>query len=324
MSQGDGEAALGVAAVARRLGVATGTLRTWARRYGIGPSEHETGSRRRYTARDLARLDRMKELMLEGASPAEAARAALAAAPEGEDVAQAPARPARRPRRGRAGGGRVVPLRDASPAARGLARAAMSLDAEACTALLVDEVRRHGVVPAWDQLVQPVLTGIGERVRVTGAGTEVERLFSESVELALRTAVRVRTDAPRWRPVLLAALEPETHRLPLVAVASALRERGVPHRLLGPALPARAFAAAVTRTGPSAVFLWSQGVTAVPGPEVVGAVRPRPAVVLGGPGYQDDGWRPGVRWVDTLGMTVEALTELAAPGRDRGRGPGER
>ena len=32
--------ALGVVAVARRLGVATGTLRTWDRRYGLGPGEH--------------------------------------------------------------------------------------------------------------------------------------------------------------------------------------------------------------------------------------------------------------------------------------------
>lgn len=319
MTQGDAEAVLGVAAVARRLGVATGTLRTWARRYGIGPSEHETGSRRRYTARDLARLDLMKDLMLEGASAAEAATAALQAAPDEGDTVVQP-QPAPRARRGRAGGGRVVALRDASPAARGLARAAMSLDSDACTALLVDEVRRHGVVVAWDQLVQPVLTGIGERVRVTGTGIEVERLFSESVELALRTAVRPRPAvAPRRRPALLAALEPETHRLPLVALAAALRERGVAHRLLGPGLPARAFAAAVTRTGPSAVFLWSQGAADPPGPDVVGAVRPRPAVVLGGPGYQHDSWRPGVRWVDTLGTAVETLSELASP---RGRRPG--
>ena len=45
---------LEVAAVARRLGVATGTLRTWDRRYGLGPSEHQAGTRRRYTAADLA------------------------------------------------------------------------------------------------------------------------------------------------------------------------------------------------------------------------------------------------------------------------------
>ncbi len=35
--------ALTVAAVARRLGVAPATLRTWDRRYGLGPSEHTPG-----------------------------------------------------------------------------------------------------------------------------------------------------------------------------------------------------------------------------------------------------------------------------------------
>jgi transposase-like protein len=38
------------AAVAARLGVATTTLRTWSRRYGIGPADHEPGRHRRYTA----------------------------------------------------------------------------------------------------------------------------------------------------------------------------------------------------------------------------------------------------------------------------------
>ncbi|MCA1655283.1 MAG: MerR family transcriptional regulator, partial [Pseudonocardiaceae bacterium] len=34
---------LPVAAVARRLGIAPATLRTWDRRYGIGPRVHTTG-----------------------------------------------------------------------------------------------------------------------------------------------------------------------------------------------------------------------------------------------------------------------------------------
>ena len=41
-------AGLTVAAVARRMGVAPATLRTWDRRYGVGPGEHEAGTHRRY------------------------------------------------------------------------------------------------------------------------------------------------------------------------------------------------------------------------------------------------------------------------------------
>ena len=42
-------------AVARRLGVAVTTLRTWHQRYDLGPSAHEPGKHRRYTEEDVAR-----------------------------------------------------------------------------------------------------------------------------------------------------------------------------------------------------------------------------------------------------------------------------
>ena len=69
--------ALTVAAVARRLGVAPATLRTWDRRYGLGPSEHSVGEHRRYSETDLARLTLMRKLVIAGVTPAEAAQQAL-------------------------------------------------------------------------------------------------------------------------------------------------------------------------------------------------------------------------------------------------------
>jgi transposase-like protein len=73
--------ALTVAAVARRLGVAPATLRTWDRRYGLGPSAHAAGSHRRYTADDVARLLVMRGLTLDGVAPSEAANGAAASSP---------------------------------------------------------------------------------------------------------------------------------------------------------------------------------------------------------------------------------------------------
>ena len=70
---------LAVAAVAKRLGVAPATLRTWDRRYGLGPSGRTAGSHRRYTADDVARLLVMRRLTLEGVAPVDAARAAVEA-----------------------------------------------------------------------------------------------------------------------------------------------------------------------------------------------------------------------------------------------------
>jgi hypothetical protein len=71
------EPQLSVAAVARKLGIAPATLRTWDRRYGIGPADHTPGRYRRYSADDLARLELMRYALLHGASPASAANYAL-------------------------------------------------------------------------------------------------------------------------------------------------------------------------------------------------------------------------------------------------------
>ncbi|MCU1589704.1 MAG: transcriptional regulator, MerR family, partial [Frankiales bacterium] len=101
---------LPVAAVARRLGIAPATLRTWALRYGLGPADHVAGAHRRYDEADLARLETMRRLTQEGVLPVDAARVALAGtAPEdgdGLDGALAV------PRRGGTGG-RLLALQDA-------------------------------------------------------------------------------------------------------------------------------------------------------------------------------------------------------------------
>ncbi|MFD9480770.1 MerR family transcriptional regulator, partial [Streptomyces nojiriensis] len=65
-------------AVARRLGVAPTTLRSWDRRYGIGPAAREDGRHRRWTSGDIAVLQEMCRLTASGVPPAEAARAARA------------------------------------------------------------------------------------------------------------------------------------------------------------------------------------------------------------------------------------------------------
>jgi DNA-binding transcriptional MerR regulator len=57
-------------AAARRLGVAVTTLRSWHQRYGLGPSGHEHGHHRRYSADDMARLVLMQELVSAGVTPA--------------------------------------------------------------------------------------------------------------------------------------------------------------------------------------------------------------------------------------------------------------
>ena len=49
--------------VAKHLGIAESTLRSWHRRYGIGPQGAEPGRYRRYGEEDVARLRRMLDLI---------------------------------------------------------------------------------------------------------------------------------------------------------------------------------------------------------------------------------------------------------------------
>lgn len=283
-----------VAAVARRLGVAPATLRTWDRRYGLGPSEHEAGAHRRYSAQDVERLTTMRRLTLDGVPPAVAAQVALAApdAGGGSDGADTRALPDRdgglgAPARG-GPGGRVLALPGASAAVRGLGRAAMALDAQVLTDTLREQVARYGVLHTWDHVLRPLLVAVGSRWAATGEGVEVEHLLSECAAGVLREVAGRAQEPPGRRPVLLASAPGEQHALPLHAVAAGLGERGIATRTLGAAMPGDALCAAVRRTGPSVLFLWSQlAETADAGVlDALPLTRPATALVVGGPGWR--------------------------------------
>lgn len=285
-------ARLTVAAVARRLGLAPATLRTWDRRYGLGPSEHEAGSHRRYTAADLDRLTAMRRLTLDGVAPAEAARVVLAGpVPADAPTGPLPDREGRIERsdaRRSGSGGRVLPVGGADPVVRGLSRAAMALDAHAVTAGVREQVELHGVLRTWHAVLRPLLVAVGARWAATGEGVEVEHLLAECASDVLREVAGRSVEPPGRRPVLLACAPGEQHALPLNALAAALAEQGLATRTLGAALPADALLAAVRRTGPAVLFVWSQ----LPGtadPEVLAdlpVTRPATAVLVGGPGWR--------------------------------------
>lgn len=74
------EAPLTVTAVSMRLGISPSTLRTWERRYGLGPGERRAGSHRRYLPADIARLAKMVDLVHAGVSPSDAAATVLSLA----------------------------------------------------------------------------------------------------------------------------------------------------------------------------------------------------------------------------------------------------
>ncbi|MCW2691508.1 MAG: hypothetical protein JWM67_112 [Mycobacterium sp.] len=293
-----------VASVARRLGIAPATLRTWDRRYGLGPGAHEAGQRRRYSEADVARLDHMRRLTHDGVAPAEAAAHARAL---DHPVARAE-------RRGGGPGGRVLALPGASPQTRGLARAAIALDQPAVVSLVRSSVRAFGIVGAWDVVLVPVLQAVGARWAMTGEGVDVEHLLSEAIVGVLREAGGSGSEPRNGRPVLLAAVEDENHTLPLHALAAALAERGLAVRMLGAALPAPALLSALRRTGAAALVLWAQ----VPGHadaqvlERIPATRPPTAVFAGGPGWDAVPLPGRTRRLASLSEAVDAVWDTVA------------
>lgn len=277
MSAPNGPATLTVSVLARRLGVAPATLRTWDRRYGIGPSGHAAGAHRRYTPDDVERLQVMRRLTREGVLPAEAARIALMAATL--DAAESAPTSASE---------RTVPLHDTEATVRGLIKAAQALDARSIDRTVAEALETHGVLWTWDSLLVPALTVIGDRWGSTGNGVDVEHLLAESILSGLR-AVTATAPVPRnSRPVLLACAPEELHSLPLHALSAALAERGIDARVLGARVPPGALGAAVRRAGASAVFVWAhhQQMADLEQLSAVPAMRPAVALVVGGPGWR--------------------------------------
>ncbi|MEU4735432.1 MULTISPECIES: MerR family transcriptional regulator [Streptomyces] len=356
--------------VARRLGVAPTTVRSWDQRYGLGPAARVGGRHRRWTAGDLARLERMCALTATGLPPAEAARLALheagaeaAAAdapPEGGPAgggsteggpvgrgstgrgstgrgstgrgpagsgprggreplpgareplpggggpgggapgAEAPApRRAVRARRPADGGG--LRLGDARQECKGLARAALRLDAAALDAQLEAAIEEYGLVAAWQEVIMPTLQAVGRKWENSGERyVEVEHFLSWHVSGALRRHTPPVPTAPAAAPdrsgaaTVLACVPGENHTLPLEVLAAALAERGLPVRMFGAAVPVESLVAAVRRTGPAAVGLWAQSRTTASRPLAqyvaglewgVRGARRRPAVLTLGPGW---------------------------------------
>jgi len=306
--------ALTAGAVARRLGVAVTTLRTWHQRYGLGPSQHVPGQHRRYTPQDMDRLHVMRRLTAQGVPPAEAAAWARRVPVPIDAVTPAPPGPLLfdpAPPGSRDGGGHTIPIGRAGPAARGLARAAMRLDGPALRDIIEMTVTNRGVVRAWDEVIMPVLIGIGSRYSDTRRFIEVEHLLSRSITEALSVVPRPAA-LPR---VLLTAADEEQHTLPLEALAAALAAQGVPTRLLGARVPPRALGEAVARTGPTAVVVWSQTPETADTTQLTalltGSNRPF-LVAAAGPGWAPDKLPDEVPLLGGLAEAVRVLTAAVA------------
>ncbi|WP_175954728.1 MerR family transcriptional regulator [Schaalia sp. Marseille-Q2122] len=131
------EAPLSVAAVAVKLGVSASTLRTWERRYGMGPTSRRSGAHRRYTPEDVALLKRMVEMIRSGVAASEAAKRLLNAMP-----------------------GAIAYDHTNPPAVEDILRCASSGELTALENLLGIAIAANGLVHTWADLLEPALDRI--------------------------------------------------------------------------------------------------------------------------------------------------------------------
>ena len=260
---------LTVAAVARRLGVAPATLRTWDRRYGLGPSSHEAGEHRRYCPNDLAKLTMMRRLITSGVAPCDAA--IRAKAHEGSATFD----------------NLVAEFEVRDDVVDSLHRASKALDKNFVETLLRKDISENGVIASWTEVIVPLLFLVGDEWAATGTGIEVEHMLSEIIKRLLREGVVEIKDPVNAQPVLLASVGEEVHCLALHALAAALAEKRIETFFLGARTPLEAISGMVKRSAPPAVFLWAQ-LDQNSDPKFfkdLPVVRPAPRVIVGGPGW---------------------------------------
>lgn len=262
---------LTVAAVARRIGVAPATLRTWDRRYGLGPSAHEAGEHRRYHPNDLAKLILMRRLITSGVAPSDAA--VKAKAHKGklsvEDL--------------------VEEFEIREEVVQALHRAAKSLDKSFVEMVLRQDIADKGVIASWTEVIVPLLFLVGDEWAATGTGIDVEHMLSEVIKRLLRECVVEIKDPVNTQPVLLASVGEEAHCLAIHALAAALAEKKIETFFLGARTPLEAISGMVKRSAPPAVFLWAQ-LEQNSDPKFFNelpVVRPAPRVIVGGPGWDE-------------------------------------
>lgn len=265
-----------VGVVASRLDLPIATLRSWTRRYRIGPPTHRAGQRRLYSENDIRRFQRMAELVRLGVSPSSAAQSAFDAQP-------------------------YVPADAAA-----LLAAAWALDAYACDRHLENRLRHDGVVETWDGLVRPTFDALAARQRDGVGCLDVEHVLSWAVSRALqRQPLPVDSESS---VIVLSCMPGEGHTLALEALRAALAERGRGAVMLGADTPIAAVFDALTHLSRTAeVVLWAH-THATADPRAAAAVVARVGSVnVAGPGWSTTVRPRGAVYLEGLADAVSRL-----------------
>ncbi len=208
-------AGLNIAALAHRTGVAPDTLRKWEQRYSILQPTRTAGGQRRYSERDVARVEWLRERLSEGYRIGEAATLLGTAGATGE------------------------PPHSPAELVRGILDALEHGDAADIGVYLDQAFALNSVEATLAKVVAPLLETIGDRWQAGELNTADEHLVSESVRSRLGHLLADTGGGVRGIAVLACA-PGERHELGLMMAAIALRRDGWNAVYLGSDTPAEA------------------------------------------------------------------------------------
>ena len=271
--------------VAELLGVSPVTLRTWAARYGVGPTLRDDGRHRRYSDADVRRLQYMQRLIDRGMRAREAAAAAFSRVDD------------------------AVREVDVDRHIEELERAAEDLEFTSLAALLDETLDALGPAAAWTEVLVPVLRHLGGRWLRGDVCFESEWALTGEISLALQRYSAGFANTPPGRAVLLACCPEERHSLPMEVLRAAMVEVGIPAVYLGQMVPAETTAAIASKLDPVVLFLWSMSADTADDLLVQRLRRHHGCdVAVAGPGWANPAARE-VPWVNDLAAALDLAAE---------------
>jgi DNA-binding transcriptional MerR regulator len=231
--------------IAQLSGIPATTLRAWERRYGLLQPDRAPSGHRLYTAEDLERVKRVKQLLDAGCPVREAARQVMAGAEEallgqpGQNSGQI--------------SGQIseywIQLR------RRLLNCLGSFDQQKLDNLYNEALSLYPFDLVSEQLIVPLLRELGERWPRRSTGIAEEHFFSAYLRNKLGSRLHHEAPRSRGRPLLLACVPGEQHEIGLLLFALAALGRGYRVIYLGADLPLGQIGPVVERTGALLVVL---------------------------------------------------------------------
>ncbi len=196
--------------------------------------------------------------------------------------------------------------------AAALLAALFALEEITAARLIERHLSHYGVLDTWDSLIRPAFAEIASQQAGGERCIDVEHLLSWTVMSCLQRIPMAPNGTAE--SALLACAQGDSHTLALEAVRAALSERGHAALMLGAAVPTAAIMDALARRAkPVTVLLWAQTerTAEVAAVQALRRARPRPHVLVAGPGWESVRLPAAVTYLQSLSDAVERLT---APG----------